>query len=85
MKNGCRDIHLGLSETQAEFVDMPQSGCTRPSSGVIIDFCERNETLEYIFRILNPFVEITVSSPYWPEVLGPSQKEGLSFLFYKGM
>ena len=85
MKNTGRDIHSGLSETQAKFVDMPQEVCTRPSSGVIIDFCERNETLEYIFRILNPFVEITVSPPSWPEVLSTSQKEGLSFLLYKGM
>ena len=85
MKNTCRDIPSGLSETQAKFVNMPQAVCTGPASGVIVDFCERNETLEYIFHILNPFVEITVSPPSWPEVLSTSQKEGLSFLLYKGM
>ncbi len=83
MKNTCRDVHSGLSETQAKFVNMSQAVCTRPASGVIIDFCERNKTLEYIFRILNPFVEVTVVPPSWPELLRTSQKEGLSFLLYK--
>ena len=64
-------------------MNMPQAACTRPLSGVIIDFCERSETLDYLFRILNPFAEITASPPSWPEVLSSSQKEGLSFLLYK--
>ncbi|MBU6392268.1 MAG: nucleotidyltransferase family protein [Planctomycetes bacterium] len=83
MKNTCKDILSDLSETQAEFMNIPQAACTRPSSGVIIDFCERSETLDYLFRILNPFAEITASPPSWPEVLSSSQKEGLSFLLYK--
>jgi len=48
-----------------------------------MDFCERSETLEYIFQILNPFVEVAVSPSSWPEVLSISQNEGLSFLLYK--
>ena len=42
-----------------------------------------NKTLGYIFQILNPCVEITVSPPSWPEVLSASQNEGLSFLLYR--
>ena len=44
-----------------------------------------NETLEYIFRILNPLVEVAVDPPSWSELLRASQNEGLSFLLYKGM
>ncbi len=42
-----------------------------------------NKTLGDIFQILNPCVEITVSSPSWPEVISASQNEGLSFLLYR--
>ena len=57
----------------------------KPSSGEILSVCERSETLDYIFRILNPFVEVAVDPPSWSELLCTSQKEGLSFLLYKGM
>ena len=56
--------------------------CIRPSDE-IMDFCERSETLEYIFQILNPFVEVADSPSSWSEVFSISQNEGLSFLLYK--
>ncbi len=54
-----------------------------PSSDEIFSVRGRNELLGYIFRILNPLVEITDTPPSWPEVLSISQNEGLSFLLYK--
>ena len=82
MKKTGRGIHSGLSEIQVKSVRRPQMACIRPSDE-IMDFCERSETLEYIFQILNPFVEVAVSPSSWPEVLSISQNEGLSFLLYK--
>ena len=85
MKNTCSDRPSVLFETGSKFVNMPQTDCTTPSSSEISSVSERNELLGYIFRTLNPLVEITDTPPSWPELLRVSQNEGLSILLYKGM
>ncbi len=64
---------------------MHKAVCASSFSGESDDACEKNETLRYIFQILNPFVEVTVDPPSWSELLRTSQNEGFSFLLYKGI